>query len=1042
MVALEHFYVGQLVHYGVPKGETRVLARTKSLNDDLISTAQSLYSQALLPNAPRTSWTLLRGNRDVPFLIVHAQRGDAGNVTQHYILLTGDVQRSVQGNVKAYLALIPEKLPTFEMLVDIMPANFDIPAPPTTAQQADTLLDLMTYTRNNTRALEPLLSAVVQGRTLFVINAPTDVDARLGFVQGLLTLLPPSTRFSVTFALYASPSANGNAQIVFTDGDVSDPKASVYDWQTGKTSNTTENDYSRFIISQLRLDAELAVQQADTLTNTAGWRFKSGDTLAGALAYASHRSKVDQSVLNNLPVEAKDVSQILADDPTLDDNMRVAYANHLIKFSIALEDTSYTDPVALTCGKFPTLAKSVHQMFMDALRAGKATLVFQTLARWMENPLAPQSPEWIDLLNRAALADLRDIVQERDAEGLKLFIGELQNMQSAHLVNRIVPKVIEVSVPLASEDAQLPSQILLLGMTYLDRPALRRLMTVPDLVKYLPREIKRFLAALASKEPVSAPNIVLEAAQQLGDDHKDEAIMQFADIAHATERTYLIDAPTLAEMARIATTPRGGKYLSTVLNVARHISDERVEKMPEEAARAVLQLFLVSRRYDLLAKAMIEQSKHVYGGERQQDYVKSVQAAFAATPLSVEDLRKAISTLRELYIKEVPLMCAMCGALEAARYAPELNDYAQEVTRELSQSTRYVQVVHHEAPLALLKHYLQQGDVARVKQVALLMPKVAEEKDDRDSLLAIRETYRLLNAHEAHQTLAFETLRHYVRIANPKPAQRIVEYYGKELGNPFASKLQRALEFSTFTHGLSLESYADTVRVTADLLQSLYEAFYKDRPKPRELDALIENLRVRIDRVRQPKLAVELLRFNKAVLQLGRGIDAKQLTPESISAVAKGGEAPRSIVEVFRCAGGHLLKGKVVAYRPKPASDTSKPFGEVQIVDLYDTFRVINEVLRKPLQLFPSKVTWTAKQIADELDSYIAMSYGDSLTDTIQALGTDWQRLAELLPLLAKDADPSLGEENTRAFRALEDLQQAPKNPLELCRYIYGYLKG
>ncbi len=1040
MVALEHFYYGQLVHHGAPKGEERVLARSKGVSDESIAIAQGLYRQVVLQDEARASWSLLRGNRDMPFLLFHAQQGEAGNTTQHVIILPSDVPRALQGNVGAYLALIPDKLPTFQMIADVMPVTFDVPEAFGTAEQSNYLLDLMTYTRNKTRNIEPLLSAIIHGRTLAVINAPADVTARLGFIQGLLMLLPSSTRFSVTFSLYTPASEMPNVQVAFVEGNVGDPKATLYDWETGKASNEMENDYSRFIISQLRLDAEHAVQQADSLTNTAGWRFKSGDTLAEALAYASHRSKIDKSVMNNLPVETKDVSQILSDDPTLGDEMRVAYASHLIKFSLALEDTSYTDPVALTCAKFPSLAKSVHQLFVDAIQNGKATLIFQTLARWLENPLAPQSPEWTDLLNRAALMDLRDIVQAKDTESLKDFIGELQNMQSAHLINRIVPKVIEVSVPLASEDAKLPSQILLLGMTYLDRAAFQKLMNVPNLIKYLPREIKRFLAALGAKDGELPSGILVEAAEQLGDDHKDEALMQFVDIAYSANRFPLIDTPTLAQMARISTTPRGSKYLGTVLNVARQTSDERIESLPEPAPRYVLQLFLASRRYDLLAKAMVEQSKNIYGGERQLDYVKMLQTMFASTRLSVPDLKKAIETLRDLYVKDVPLVCAMCGMLEASDFSVEFSDIANEATQQMTTNPRYAQVIHYEAPLALLKYHLTHNNDAKVKQVALIMPKVAENKEDRDSLMAIRETYRQLNAHEAYQGLAFEVLRHYARIANPKPAQRIVEHYSKELGNPYATKLQRAIEFSTFTNGLSLAEYANAVYVTANLLQNAHEAFLKERPKATELDALLENFRVRVDKIRRQKVAGELLKLIKAVSQLGKAMDSKHLAYEAVSAIAKGTEAPRNIVEIFRSAGGHLMKGKVVQIKLKQNTQPN-PFGDMSPIEFHEQLIVANDVLRQPIKLFPSKVNWTAKNIADELASFVSMSYGEDIEAIAIDLGNDWQRLAELLPLMTKDADPTLADENSRNARALDNQQQLPRNAMELCRYLYGYLK-
>lgn len=1041
MFSLEHFYFGQLVHHGTPKGDARVLARTRGISDALISTAQELAKVAPHPKESRLGVSVIRGNREIPFLLVHSEKGIAGNVTTHFVILSSEVPRALVGNIGAYQAILPEHLPTFEMLGDAQPIQFVPPPLLSTAQQADVLLDLMTHVRNKTRTIEPLLSAIITGRTLIIENAPPDSQTRLSFAQGLMTLLPPSTRFSVTFALHAETNALPNTQITFVENTPKDSKSTRYDWQTGKVTQETENDYSRFIVSQLRLDAEMAISQAEMLTNTAGWRFKSGENLADALTYASQRSKIDTSILNNLPVEAKEVAQILSDDPTLDDTLRVAYAQHLIKFAIALEDVTYTEPVGVTCSKYPELAKVVYQQFTDAVQNGKASLIFQILAHWLQNPLSPQTPEWVELLQRSALLELRDIVQGRDAESLKYLLSDLQRMESAHTVNRIIPKVIELSIGLASEDAQLPSRILLLGMTYLDRATFQKVLAIPDLVRYLPREIKRFLASLSATEIPNAKGIILEASDQLGEEHRDEALMQFVEMAFNSQKVVLIDAPTLERMTQIAVTHLGGKYLTTILNVARHISDELIEKMPEPTPRYILQLFLASRRYDLLARAMVEQSKNIYGGERQIDYVRALQEMFAKTPLSIGELRKAVETLRELYIKDVPLICVMCGAIEASENAIELDDFAKEATHEMTTNPRYAQVIYHEAPLALIRYHLVHKHHEDVKRLALILPQVASNKDDREGLLAIRESYKALVSEEKHRALAFELLRHYARIAPQRPAQRIVDYYSKELGNPYADKLQRAFEFSLFINSLPLEAYAHAVTLTADLLQNTHEAYFKDRPKVPELDALLENIRVRVDKIRQVKLAEELLRFLKIIFQLAKQAESRALSAETASALAKGTESPRTILEVFRSGGGHLLKGKMLQVKLKQNTHPS-PFGNITPPEFYEQLVIANDVLRQPLTMFPNKVTWSAKQIADELESFIGMSYNSDPQAIAIGLGNDWQRLAELIPLMVKDADSSLADENSKLGKLLDKQQQVPKNAVELMRYVYGYFKG
>ncbi len=1039
MVLLEQFYHGQLVHHGKASGEPRILARSKGVSEDLAQYALTLGAAAPFPEAPEVSAIIVRGGRDIPFLLIRARQHASGIITQHYVFMPSDVPRLLQGNLQAFLPLLEAEIPVFEQLGDTLAGvELTIPEPLSYSAQADMLLELMTYTRNNTRLIEPILSTVIEGKVLHVCHAPASLRTRLNFVQGLLTLLPASTRFSVTFALHSAGTKLPNAQIIFVDDNTALPaSASIYDWSTGVTSPNIENDYSRFILSQLRLDAELAVQQANALTPTAGWRFRSGDSLASALAYASHRSRIDKAIENNLPVATTDVAKILAEDPTLDDSARLAYAEHLIHFALALEDMTGTEAVAVTCGKFPIFANKVHTLLAEAVANGKAWLIFPALVRWLENPLSPQTPEWIDLLHKAALLELRDIVSAADIEGVKSYLYDLQRLDASLMISRIMPKVLEVTVPLAGEDAQIPSQILLLGMIHLDKDMFQRLLAMPQLTQHLPRELKAFLACLTGKQPLPKGSVLLEAAQVFDEEHRDEAIMRFVEMAYNSQQFVLIETPVLEHVARIAPTPRGMRHIAMTLNLARHVNDEMLDKLPIPAPRLVLQLFLACRRYDLLAKAMTDQAKNVYGGERQMEYIQSIQETFARTPLPVADLVKAITIMRDSYIKDVPLTCAICGALVASNYAEELDALAQEATQAMLTDRRYWQVIHIEAPLALIRYHMRYQSHRAVRQLVRLLPSVAASHEDKVGLNSISQSYKTLVADEAYKALALEVLRQYVRLAPQKPSERIVNFYSQELSKEQADKLKRAYVFSDFTNQLDLSAYAVAVKLTADLLQRAYEAFLKDRPTAEQLEAIRESIRVRVDKRRQRTFAQELLRLIQAVLGLSRAADSKTLAYEQINAIVKGQQNPRHVLELFRAGGGFFAKGAVYQLRPRAGS---QPFGDLSPLDVLEHVTIANDVLHRPLQLFPAgKRLWTYAELADELESAVTMLSEADAQLAVKGLASDWQRLAELVPLLAKDADTTLGDEKSKTGKKLDSQLQLPKHPLEFYRFIYGY---
>jgi hypothetical protein len=1040
MNTIEHFYYGQLVHNGTPTGNERVLARSKGVSDEQVQLALQTSLLTPLENAPRTAWGMIRGNKDVPYWLVHAQKGAQGQITRHYFVLTGDIPRGLQGNLKAYLALIDPEMPTFATLGEPLPPvsipNF---APATPGEQVDTLLDLMGYTRNNTKHIEPLLSAVINGQPLVIQNAPDDVESRVGLVQGILGLLPASTRFSVTFILHTN-DPEANAQILFSNFPIPE-KSTGYDWQSGKIQNEVSNDYSRFILSQLRLDTELAIQKADSLTQAAGWRFKNGEKLSEALAYASHRASIDQAVENNLPVSTEDVSKILNEDPTLDDAQQIAYGKHLVNFALALNDMAHTEPIAVVSAKHPELASYTLRQFTDAMMNGKASTIFSTLATWMQLPNAPQTPEWVDLLNKSGALTIRDIINERNIPALKSYLAHLQKLALTGFVNRIMPKVLEVSVPLTGEDSALSSQVLLLGMTALDATAFQKMLTTPSFAKVLPKEIRRFLQVVNVPDAPVAPNLLADATKAMPLDHQDDALIRFAEMATATKRVELIDLDTLKAMKRIALASNGGKYFDKISQIARHLNDNHLTIIGEESARLLLQLFLAVQRYDYVNKSMNEQSRLIYGGDRQEDFVKMVQEVVADTPVPTIEMIAAIRAIQSYGMSHAPMMCFVCGALDATQYSPDLAEFIPLAEDELFSNARYMEVIHVEAPLALLQYYLKNRNMAGIQTMAQYLAEACAKKEDKDSLRAIREVYRALNQFERLRPLAFEVLRQYVRLAPPKYAQRVIDYFGKELGKDSNDKLLRANQFSIFINRTSLVEYATAVRNTAELLESGYTAYLKDIPTSQQIQQLYESIRVKIDAPTRERMGEELLELCKNIAILGKAVESRHLTNEAIANIAKGQENPRTIVEIYRAGGGKLQRSKVYQIKLKPNTNL---LGAVQPPQLLSHLKMANAVLGLPLLVHPDskKVGWNYAAISDELDSALKMIPQEEAQSVQVQLGIEWQRLAELIPLLIKDVELNTIMPDNRAGKKLDGRTQLPKNALEFYRYLASYMKA
>lgn len=1039
MAHLEHFYYGHLIHHGQPKGEARLLARSSGLTDEQVQVALQVPRPIARSDAPRLSWCVVRGSREAPYVLVHAQQTHPNHVLYHYVILPSDVPRAVQGNLRAYLTLVESRMPVFEMLGDVMPPLVFNSQPLPEAKQADDLLELVTLVGNATRKLEPLIATVVNGRGLVVHHAPPDIAQRLNFVQGLLTALPSSTRFGVTFTFETNDP--GNAQVVFCEASADD-RFTVFDWKTQEVSNAPTNDYARFIVSQIRLDCALAVQQAERLTLPAGWRFRNGDRLADALAYASNRSKVDQAVKNNLPVSNEEVARILREDPTLDETLQTEYANHLLKFALALNDIQHTGVIAMAAGRSPALAKILLSQLRAAADGGKSATVFMMLSSWLRDPNALHTVEWVELFNRAALLYLRDIISARNVPAIKAFVQEIHDFPERALLQRALPKIIDVTLPFASEDADLPILLMLLAMNVLDRGRFQTLLLQPSFVHHLPKDIKRFLQMLPAGGAPSQPGALLAAVDSLRPEARDEALMQFADMAFSMERIDLIDTDVLREIARISSTPVGKPYINTTLNIARAISDDHLPRMADPAPRYVLKMFATSYRYDLLLKAMAEQSRDLYGGERQVDYVRMLQEVFSEIHLPLTELRQMLVKIREHGVKEIPYLCIICGVLQASGWASDLQEYADLVAAELVARPMYCEVIHFEAPLAILNFYLETRNTTGIQQIARLMPLVTSSKEDKESLQGIRATYQALRRYERLHGLAFEVLRQYVRMASPRAAQRVIEYYGRELGREAGAKLQRAYDFSVFINRMPLLDYAFAVENTANLLENALAVYLRERPTTTKIETFYDSLRVRMDAPTREKLGVEVMNFARSVMSLGRQVDARSLNTSTLSALTSGTQNPRNVVDVFRIGGGRLLRGQLVRPALQPSQRVT-PFAEVPAQELFDRICLATAVLRAPLVVFPNGkgAIWPPDVIADELESILNMLPDNVAEEASLRLGTAWQRLAEYLPLMVKDVEATILEPDNRTGRKLDKFNLLPRHPMEFFRYLAAMLR-
>lgn len=1045
MASLEHFYYGQLVHHGQPTGDPRVLAKSGGVTDEFVAAALRSAMVPPLPVGHGVSWAILREEREVYCIMTQAQTGVAGQVTRHFAQIPLDTMRALGGHLQQLFSFVEMEVPVFEMLGDrLPPIVIENPGPPPTADAVDSLLDLMTFTGNNTRNIEPLLSAVVRNIPLIIQNAPRPIDDRVKFIQGLLMLLPSSTRFNTTFATHVNTLVDLRARIQFYEGTPPENTV-IFDWSTGVISGAESKDeYSRFILSQLRLDAELVIQETDRLTPTAGWRFRMGVPLADALAYASHRSSVDRAVMTGQPVEVAEVSRILAEDPTLSDDLRASYVRHIVNFSLALNDMQNTDAVAVAIHHSSALGDDVHRMLTSALQDGRGALVADTIRRWLDNPLSPQGPQWMQLMHQAHLADLDQRIAAKDYDDVYEWLQDFQKQEGGTGTDRVARSVIERIMPLAGEDERLPSQISLIAMSYLDKKDAQRILALPALLRVLPKEMKVFLNALNSTEPV-APNMLSDAAAQVGEAGQDKAALLFSEMAYNAGKHEVFDTPTLERLARIAPTPFGRRYRDTLLSIARTAHDTLMDRLPPPGPRAVLQLMLAGERYDMLSRGMMNMARDVYGVERQGDYVRMIQEVFAQTPLTPEQVTPVLTAIELTGLAGIPLMAAQSGVLEGAQWSPALRPQAEALLDETLNHPDYWELTPPEVTYNLVRYFYEIGDDEKLKQAGYVAAtNAAIQPMDVPGLQTISQSYKLMRLDKPRQKYAFEIIRQYVRLAKEKPAQRVLSFYSKELGNEAAGRLNIAYNMSGFMGRIAFDVYIDVLHQTAEILQLLAESYMKkaDKPTLKRLQTTLDTFRIKMDERGRKILSEDLKRIGLTLVGLSKQHDVRGgLFVKQTDALVKGTQAPRSSLDVWKAIGGHIARGRTLPVKLTPGTAAS-PWGELALTPttLAQYVAATANVLESALKTPPIK--WTPSQIATELDSLQGqLPAGDKTRERLRRAAVDFQRIPDLIKLLVDEGDINALEPESRLGKRLDMQQQEPRNALESLRFYAGTLE-
>ena len=1038
--SLEHFYYGQLVHRGQPTGDLRLLAKSSEVSEAQIAEAVRYGLVPPMEGVPDGSWALLRG-KNVPFVMVQSGQGGANQSMLHFIIIPPAVLRVLAGNLKTLRTLVKDSLPTYDRLGDtLLPLTLSNAGSPSADHQVDSILDLMTYTGNQMPIIAALLTALIEGVSIVVRGAPTDIAQRTTFMEGLLALLPPSARSAVTFATNTALATNIEAQIRFSEDSVND-RVLLYDWANQSIDGGVEaNAYASFIISQLRLDAELVIRQTRALTSAAAWRLKEGDTLADALGYASHRVNLDDALSHNQPVQTQEISRILGADPTLSDEQRAMYARHVMTFSLAMDDMQYADPVGIMLRSHPALSDAMRQQLDDAISDGKVEMIYEALLRWMANPLGPQGDDWVALAHRAMLTYLQMLIEDNDIDYVHEFLDDMREAAPGLAVGKVAPRIMEQLLPLIAQDGSLAGRLFLIAIKHLPIAALRRLLSAGPFLEQLPRAVSLAMAAMSGEPGYVPEGLLLSVARSFDDEWYTPVMTRFVELAGVTKHFELIDAATVNGLVVVALSPDRDEYAGLLLGVVQHIDPKTLE---HPGPLALLQILLALGHFEQLVEQMIRHSRVLYPGDLQPEYVKTVQRLFAQTPGSAFDVRRRIEGVKRGGIKGVPFMMATIGALEAAEWDPTLEDIANFATRTLRDHPEYLPVTPPDAILALLKFYvINQNDEGAIRAANLVAGVIAHQ--DQSGLNLIREVYSELDWDKRVKNAALGMLRRYVREARDGNARKAVAYFGREYGKGVRAVLETTYTLRRLMDGRNIHDYAWHVHVAAEWLHdaALTYANRKQIPTVPALAGYLEEMPGALNRDQRHELAANLMTLGKNVVALGRQQasnsprNVKKYTEHLLAAKTD----PLSTLDVLLIMSGAFARGKRFPTRLE-SSGFPNPMRGRTMPELGDDVQVASNLFATISATLPltDETNLSAKMIRSEMESIREMLSAEEQQQLAPRLARDLQRLVDLAAHISGRGDAKVLQLNDNLGRNLDKGRQQPRNTLEMFRFLNGF---
>ncbi|MBN1287149.1 MAG: hypothetical protein JXB47_17245 [Anaerolineae bacterium] len=1049
-VSLEHLYHGYLVESGRPTGAPQLIACSPGVA--VGQWRECLALAPLLPaghddaTGPDSDVIGLFHGQNTDYILAHARRewiGESAVPTVHYILLPRAVLDILSGNINVLQRVLQNEMPTFNVLRnEINPYLISDLAAPTTRQQMSALTTLLSCCQNVARTTRGLLGTIVLGEPLAIINCNAPIAERLHFLQGLLSLLPPPARSEITFVSYVSTGQNSPAQIKFlARGAVPPEKHQVFNWEAGEltTTFTAKEPYSSFAVGRMQLDPIDLDRRLNDMADTAR-HYMDVLPLAAALAEVARRAVMDIALAEGQPLYREDVMGVLQTDPTLRGDLRVAYAEYLLRVTLALDEPEPADVLVSLIEEDRTVAVAVFKQLERAAREGRALPAFTLLKRWFN--LAPEMAEsWPRIFGVVALAYQRELAGRQDSEGVAGLLEELETTPVALEFDQVMDKILQTSLPLARKNSRIARSTLRLAAHHLEPRDFDRLLNDAAFVDQLPAPVQAALVCLDSSKPIEGTGrgVLLRAGKALGE-QGDMVLARFAEHAVAIHRQELIDVPALESLRNLAQSRYAGRFTEILQQtVWALVRSPELTTLPEPGPLLLAQiLFLLDRPADL-AQLLLRYQHVLYGDPRLDEFRQLVRALFQVTPVGASQALGALRALEaNASLDRHALALAYRSVLHVHDWDPGVEYAVNGLLALMDRRTELALTLGFPFTVELFRYVAEHGERADLLRVAKplfdhLPPDAAQ------SAPVMRRIWPLLAQDIEMREIAIDLLRAYTRRIPQKEIGKLLRLYDNKRTQRERETLKVSLALYPVFRARDLLALAEHIKRAVDLFSDLIVNFeYNQPPHPNVLTRELGSLTGALSKKEIANLSQQSLTLADCIQQLGRA-HSQDNTRESLIA---NQAVPRSGVGILYWLGGYFAEGDPEE-RDIDRHGLPHPFGNRSLNILYDEVTLTADLFADLFEAFPvdKPPALDLTALRDDIESrWEELDIFDQRR-LQHTLARDCQTLASLTAQMAQTGGSTtfLGAD---VSKQVIQGKVAPQSVIDVLRWMGGFYTG